>query len=483
MHTLAVAATTTSGRSSVVTSSFTTNFADTGRVSIDLPTAKSGALSGPVTLFGWALSGTGTINRVEVAIDGVRIGQAPYGDSRPDVCAVYPNSMDCPSVGWHYLFDTTQFADGAHTLKVTEFDASGPTTATASLTIANGGNAANPTKVYIDAPTPQATLFGTTTIAGWAVNDHGAINNVAISIDGIPKGTATYGVSRGDVCVVYANRTGCPNVGWTFSLDTTQLANGPHIIQATASSGAQYGTTSTMFTASNWTTNPTRITIDRPAAQGASSGVVNAFGWAIDDIEAITSVAISIDGVSYGNAAYGGSRPDVCAAFPGRAGCPNVGWNFLLDTRLLSDGPHVFGVTSTSASGRHSTITSPFSVSNATGNPIRITIDSPALNGTLAGTVQAFGWALESGDQIASVQILVDGILYGAANYGDSRPDVCALYSSPSCANVGWHFFLDTTGLANGVHTFIVQATDTNGFRRTVSNTFQVSNGPYLTTN
>jgi hypothetical protein len=238
-----------------------------------------------------------------------------------------------------------------------------------------------------------------------------------------------------------------------------------------------------MFTASNWTTNPTRITIDRPAAQGASSGVVNAFGWAIDDIEAITSVAISIDGVSYGNAAYGGSRPDVCAAFPGRAGCPNVGWNFLLDTRLLSDGPHVFGVTSTSASGRHSTITSPFSVSNATGNPIRITIDSPALNGTLAGTVQAFGWALESGDQIASVQILVDGILYGAANYGDSRPDVCALYSSPSCANVGWHFFLDTTGLANGVHTFIVQATDTNGFRRTVSNTFQVSNGPYLTTN
>ena len=352
-----------------------------------------------------------------------------------------------------------------------------------SFTIANGGNATNPTKVTIDAPFPQATLFGTTTIEGWAVNDNSAINRVAISVDGVLQGTATYGVSRRDVCAVYANRAGCPNVGWTFSLDTTQLANGPHVIQSTAGAGAQYGTTSTIFTASNWTTNPTRITIDLPAAQGASSGVVNAFGWAMDDIEAITGVAISIDGVSYGNASYGGSRPDVCAAFPGRAGCPNVGWNFLLDTGLLSDGTHVFGVTSTSASGRHSTVTRPFSVSNSTGNPIRITIDSPALNGTLSGTVQAFGWALEGGNQIASVQILIDSVSYGAANYGDSRPDVCALYSSPNCANVGWHFSLDTTGLAKGMHTLIVQAADTNGFRRTVSSTFQVSNGSYLTIN
>jgi N-acetylmuramoyl-L-alanine amidase len=371
---------------------------------------------------------------------------------------------------------------------VTEFDTSGHTTSTASFTIANGGNAANPTKVYIDAPTPQATLLGMTTISGWAVNDNSAITGITISVDGISKGTATYGANRADVCAVYTGRTGCPNVGWTFSLDTTQLANGPHVIQATASAGVgsqtQYGATSTMFTARNWATNPTRVTIDRPAAQGtASSGVVNAYGWAIDDYEAVTGVTISIDGVSYGSASYGASRGDVCAAFPGRAGCPNVGWNFLLDTRLLSDGPHVFGVTSTTAGGRHSTVTSSFSVSNSTGNPIRITIDSPALNGTLSGTAYAYGWALEGGTQIAGVQILIDGVSYGAGNYGVSRGDVCVVYSSPNCANVGWNFSFDTTGLANGMHTFAVQATDTAGFRRTISSAFQVSNGPYLTTN
>lgn len=489
-HSLAVTTTTTMGRSSVLQSSFQmSNEAERVAMTvIDSPNAQNNTFSGPVSLYGWALTADGPVQQVTVAVDGVIIGNAHYGDARADVCAVHPGWIGCPNVGWDYLLDTTRLADGTHTLEVTEFGPIYRHTATASFTVANGGNAANPTKVYIDAPTPLATLIGTTTIAGWAVNDNSAINSVAISVDGISKGMATYGASRADVCAVYTNRTGCPNVGWTFSLDTTQLANGPHVIQATASAGAvgqvQYGTTSMMFTASNWATNPTRITIDRPAAQGAaSSGVVNAFGWAIDDYEAITSVAISIDGVPYGNASYGGSRGDVCAAFPGRVGCPNVGWNFLLDTRLLSDGPHVFGVTSTSASGRHSTITSPFSVSNSTGNPIQITIDSPSSNGTLSGTVQAFGWALEGGSQIASVQILIDGVSYGTANYGDSRPDVCAVYSSPDCANVGWHFSLDTAGLANGVHTFVVQAADTGGFRRTISKTFQVSNGAYLTNN
>ena len=264
------------------------------------------------------------------------------------------------------------------------------------------------------------------------------------------------------------------------------LANGPHVLQATASvvqgNQVQYGATSTVFTAANWTTNPTRITIDHPGAQGApSSGVVNAYGWAMDDYEAVSGVAISIDNVSYGAASYGASRGDVCAAFPGRAGCPNVGWNFLLDTRLLSDGPHVLGVTSTTAGGRHSTVTSPFSVSNAAGNPIQVTIDAPAVNVTAAGAMHTYGWALDRAASITGVQILVDGTLYGAANYGDSRADVCAVYSGLGCPNVGWDLSVDTTGLANGAHTLTVQGVDAGGVKRTVSNTFEVLNGPYLT--
>jgi hypothetical protein len=488
-HTLAVTATTTNGRSSTVSSSFqTTNSSGAqGAVVIDLPNAQTGPLSGPVNLYGWALPGGGSpISLVKVAVDGTSIGSAAYGDQRPDVCAVYPGRVGCPSVGWHLLFDTTLFPDGPHTLQVTEFDGTNRSTVTNTFTIANGGNAVIPTKLYIDQPTPQATLLGTNTISGWAINKNLGITVVAIFVDGVLKGRASYGANRGDVCGLYAGPD-CPNVGWTLSLDTTQLANGPHVLQVTASAVAsgqapQNGTASTVFTTANWTTNPSRITVDSPARGGLASGVVNAYGWAMDDYEAVTGVAISIDGVSYGSASYGASRGDVCAAFPGRAGCPNVGWNFLLNTALLSDGPHVLGVTSTTASGRHSIVTSPFSVSNSAGNPIQVTIDSPASNATMSETVHAYGWALEGGSQIASVQILVDGVSQGAAAYNDSRGDVCAVYSSPNCPNVGWDFSLDTTGLSNGTHTFVVQATDTHAVKRTVSSTFQVTNGSYLTT-
>jgi hypothetical protein len=244
----------------------------------------------------------------------------------------------------------------------------------------------------------------------------------------------------------------------------------------------QYGAVSTVFTAANWTTNPARITVDNPNTRsGPITGAVTLAGWAIDDYEAVSSVAIAVDGVAYGNASYGTSRPDVCIAFPARAGCPNVGWNFLLDTTWLSDGAHVLAVTATMASGRRSTISSPFTVSNSSGNPIVITVDSPALNGTASGLVHAYGWALDtaSGVGIASTQILLDGVSYGPATYGASRPDVCAVYSGTGCPNVGWDFSLDTTALANGTHAFEVRAVSTTGQQRTVSNSFQVLNGPF----
>ena len=480
-HTLAVTATTTDGRSSTATAPFQSNYVYGGppTVVVDRPNAQSGPLSGPVTLYGWAITPLRTVDRIAVAIDGTSFGDAHYGDPRGDVCAVF-SRVGCPNVGWDLPIDTTRFADGAHSLQLTAYSSGLAYTTTTSFTVANGGNAARPTKIYIDQPTPQATLLGTTMISGWALNNTAAITNVAIFVDGIQKGLATYGANRADVCGLYTGPN-CPNAGWTFPLDTGLLANGTHVIEATASaiqSGqVQYGAASVVFTAANWTTNPTRITIDNPSTKGGpASGVVNANGWAMDDYEAISSVGISIDGVSYGTASYGAGRGDVCTAFPGRPGCPNVGWNFVLDTTLLNDGAHVMGVTTTTARGRHSTVTSPFSVSNSAGNPIQVTIDAPASNATVAGGVHTYGWALEGAIGVASVQILVDGAPFGTATYGDTRGDVCAIYSGLGCPNIGWDFSLDTTGLANGTHTFAVRAAGADGAKRTVGNSFQVLN-------
>ncbi len=91
--------------------------------------------------------------------------------------------------------------------------------------------------------------------------------------------------------------------------------------------------------------------IDAPIAGATVTGTVAIGGWAIDDVSAVgtgidpASIAVSVDGgLAGGYATYGGARPDVCAAYPGRVGCPNVGWNFLLDTSLLAPGKHTITV-------------------------------------------------------------------------------------------------------------------------------------------
>jgi len=62
---------------------------------------------------------------------------------------------------------------------------------------------------------------------------------------------------------------------------------------------------------------------------------------------AISRVQVKVDGTAVGTATYGSSRPDVCAAYPGRPGCPNVGYSFSLDTSTLSVGSHTITVTAT----------------------------------------------------------------------------------------------------------------------------------------
>ena len=49
-------------------------------------------------------------------IDGQRQGTVTYGDTRSDVDAVFPDYSNTGHSGGHYAIDTTQFANGMHTI-------------------------------------------------------------------------------------------------------------------------------------------------------------------------------------------------------------------------------------------------------------------------------------------------------------------------------------------------------------------------------
>jgi N-acetylmuramoyl-L-alanine amidase len=87
---------------------------------------------------------------------------------------------------------------------------------------------------FLDSPAPNETISGIFNGYGWALDDGGPIDRVEIYLDGKHIGNAVYGDPRPDVDKDYPGRKGAPNFGYTFQLDTTLYANGPHTLSALA---------------------------------------------------------------------------------------------------------------------------------------------------------------------------------------------------------------------------------------------------------
>jgi len=111
----------------------------------------------------------------------------------------------------------------------------------------------NPTHLSIDTPSASGpAMMGTAVFGGWALDDNSGIASVTASLDGGTAQSVAYGGSRPDVCNIYPNRVGCPNVGWTWSVNTTTLSNGFHTLSVIANSanGSQ-ATSSVQFQVNN----------------------------------------------------------------------------------------------------------------------------------------------------------------------------------------------------------------------------------------
>jgi sugar lactone lactonase YvrE len=348
--------------------------------------------------------------------------------------------------------------------------------------IAVSGTATGLSQAAICVDTPQFghSVAGVIPLSGWALSDNAAITGIALAVDGVALGSATYGTGRADVCTVFPNRAGCPNVGWSSSLDTTTLADGVHTLSVMAMSSLRNTTLATVFTVNNvaaGTNHSTRVFVDFPNASSPNlAGTVALHGWAMDGKSAIKGVSIFLDGSSLESATYGLKRLDVCNFYPGSPSCPNVGWSAALNTTKIPDGTHTASFQAQTADGRFSTVSTTFTVANGTtASPVSAFIDYPNSN-PVNGILVASGWAVDPSSAIASISLSVDGVSQGLASF-TSRPDVCNYFgNSPGCPNVGWRLSVDTTKFADGTHNLGLVVTSGDARHKAINQQFVISN-------
>jgi hypothetical protein len=451
-------------------------FAQVPSVWIDTPTAGA-TISGTITVSGWALdnfantpyaNSANFIATVLIAIDGSAVGLASIGVSRPDVCQVMPNAPGCPNVGWAYSLNTATLSAGQHSITAIAYDDNIPPDIGSTTTQVTVGP---PPLVFIDSPTPGSVVGGTINVTGWALaNTPGQatpINSVQVLVDGVAAGNAIYGVSRTDVCSVYPAGANCPNVGYTFSLNTAAYSLGAHTITVMAADSSTTGSATTNITV----IAAPSVFIDAPTPGAVVSGVVTIDGWAIDNATSIgtgiSSVQILVDGNAVGTANYGVTRADVCDVYPGRPNCPNVGFTYQLNTAALTPGSHT--VTAMAADAAAIPDSGVWTINITVASQTLVTIENPTAGAYISGTyVTLSGWALDTngtaGTPISSVQVSVDGAPLGPAFYGYfPRPDICSSYpGSAGCPNVGFFYYLNANSLSPGAHTITVTATDSS---------------------
>ena len=182
-----------------------------------------------------------------------------------------------------------------------------------------------------------------------------------------------------------------------------------------------------------------------------------------------------------------GARPDILASYPTYPGVNRAGWGYTLLSNLLpNQGNAVFTlfVYVRTMDGANIFLGSKtVTFANAGSNKPFGTIDTPQQGQTVRGTITNFGWALTPQPNDipfdgSTIDLYVDGAVRGHPTYNNFRSDIATLFPGYANSNgaVGY-FTLDTTTLADGVHTIAWVVRDTAGNASGIgSRYFTVSN-------
>lgn len=331
--------------------------ATTPQVRIESP-APDATINGILNVRGIVYDEDTLVSAVNILIDGVYMGAASRGQSRPDICTTPTTLPGCPSVGFLSSLNLKGLGlkPGPHTFQIRAVNFKGgfqDYPESPLPFIMEDGDGPLPVG-GIDSPKDGEVWKSLAVLRGFAYSKATRVAAVDLLIDGVAYGRTTYGLGRADLCTngPATGSANCPGIGWQTIIDTTAetpaLRNGEHTVQIriTEDNGRvsfQPETPVTVKVENPENKVPTG-TITAPVNLQRVSGVINITGHAYDPDGRVAQVLLIVDESSRGTLRYGTARPELCATLTGVAACPNIGFDGTLDTRLLSNGNHRLGV-------------------------------------------------------------------------------------------------------------------------------------------
>jgi len=270
----------------------------------------------------------------------------------------------CPTVGFSVSLNPARLglAPGAHQLRIRATNVRGSFVdyPDQPLTFFVDPEESRPATGALEAPADGAELSGTVAIRGWAYAQDVRLRAVDVLVNGLTYGAASYGQRRDDVCGPLAEKPlNCPNVGFTFTLNTrtgaVPLPNGSHTLQVRARDELERYTlipeVPLTITTNNAPNQLPRGVVATPQPNEKLRGKVRISGHAWDPDGRVTSAALLLNGSSVLSLRYGLPRPEECQSLPGAQACPDIGFEGELDTTQFANGPVVLGVRLTDNSG------------------------------------------------------------------------------------------------------------------------------------
>ena len=189
----------------------------------------------------------------------------------------------------------------------------------------------------------------------------------------------------------------------------------------------------------------------------------------------VVSVDLYVDGDYVASADLNQPRYDILQAFPWYAGTPfeHPGFQTSFDSSNYANGEHTLFVRVEFADGTSGDYgTRPVTVNNEINQAPFGEIDLPGPNQPMNGVFPITGWALDD-EEVAVVEVVVDGLSVGNAVTGVHRPDIAHRYPShPDAEFAGFVRMFNTTMLPNGIHSVSIRLTDNEGVSRVIGRRF-----------